>query len=40
MAGGELRSLIALAPVPEYTAALKVYLDELGIDFLFPEDDD
>ncbi len=39
-AGGELRSLIALAPVPEYTAALKVYLDELGIDFLFPEDDD
>ena len=38
--GSELRSLIALTPVPEYTAAFKVYLDERGVDFLFPEDDD
>lgn len=40
LAGGELRSLIALAPVPEYTAAFKDYLDKRGIDFIFPEDDD
>lgn len=40
LAGGELRSLIALAPVPEYTAGFKDYLDKRGIDFIFPEDDD
>ena len=34
VAGGELRSLIALAPVPEYTAAFADYLDKLDLDSL------